>query len=30
MLERKQMVHVMPQIDHVEQLCDTCMLTKHK
>jgi hypothetical protein len=29
-LGREQMVRGMPQIDHVEQLCDTCMVTKHK
>jgi hypothetical protein len=29
-LRRDQMVRRMPQIDHVEQLCDTYVLTKHK
>jgi hypothetical protein len=29
-LGHKQMVHMMAQIDHVEQLCDTCMVNKHK
>jgi transposase InsO family protein len=29
-LGREQMVHGMPQIDHVKQLCDTCVVTKHK
>jgi hypothetical protein len=24
------MVRGMPQINHIEQLCDTCVVTKHK
>jgi hypothetical protein len=30
LLFTEQMVCEMPQIDHVELLCDTCMVTKHK
>jgi hypothetical protein len=29
-LGREQMVREMLQIDHIEQLCDTCVVTKHK
>jgi hypothetical protein len=29
-LRREKMVRGMPQIDHIEQLWDTCVVTKHK